>query len=366
MIPAAGSTRPRAARARPAISLGWACDGACVFCAQDGRDGPPRPLAEVEAELARLAAEGASELTFVGGEPLLAPSLDGAVAAARRLGFTKIGVQTSGRRLTPERARALAAAGVTDVQLSLHGARPEVHDYHAGVDGALAASVAGLGAARAAGLEVAVATVVTRSNQRNLAELARLLAARGAAAWLLAIPHAAGAAAASFDRVIPRLGLAVPFALHALEVATRLGLPAFVAGAPLCALGPFASRALPLDAAASAPRAYGEACDGCAARAACPGVDPTYLARFGGDELAPREAPPGAALPGAAALFAGPGPLDLPAVAEVPPPPAAARVGLPVLGKVKPARREVSAAAPKKSGEALAELFPELFTGERK
>jgi hypothetical protein len=33
--------------------------------------------------------------------------------------------------------------------------------------------------------------------------------------------------------------------------------------------------------------AFSPRCDGCAARAACPGVPPGYLARFGDGELAP-------------------------------------------------------------------------------
>ena len=35
------------------------------------------------------------------------------------------------------------------------------------------------------------------------------------AAWLLEWPRVAGRAAAGFDRVVPRLGMAMPFALHA-------------------------------------------------------------------------------------------------------------------------------------------------------
>ena len=46
-----------------------------------------------------------------------------------------------------------------------------------------------------------------------------------------------------------------------------------------------------------------------------------------------------------------------------PPAPAPSRPqhALPLLGKVQPARGEVTAAAPKKSGEALREILPELF-----
>jgi hypothetical protein len=43
------------------------------------------------------------------------------------------------------------------------------------------------------------------------------------------------------------------------------------------------------------------------------------------------------------------------------PPPARARVELPMLGKVKPALAEVSSRATKRSGDALREILPALF-----
>jgi hypothetical protein len=90
--------------------------------------------------------------------------------------------------------------------------------------------------------------------------------------------------------VVPRLAIALPFANHALRTARAHRLVAWISGAPLCLLGHYAGHALP-----TPPRAYGAACASCPACAVCPGVDPVYLARFYGDELAPRDAPPGPA-----------------------------------------------------------------------
>jgi hypothetical protein len=105
----------------------------------------------------------------------------------------------------------------------------------------------------------------------------------------------------------------LPHALHALASAQREGVAVFVRGAPGCLLGPFAARAL-----SDAPRAYHPSrCEGCPARAGCCGVDPTYLARFAGDELSAGRAPKGArgAFTGREAalsrMFVGEGPLVL-------------------------------------------------------
>jgi hypothetical protein len=337
------------ARARATLRLGLACDNRCVFCAQRGLGADELTPTELAARFEALRRDS-DELTFTGGEPLLYPSLPQAIAGARAAGFRRVGLQTNARRLA-EQAEALVRAGLTDVHVSVHGARAAVHDYHTGAPGSFAALWAGVARARALGVTVAASTVLTRSNFRVLDELPALLSSRGVAAWRLLVPRAAGEAAIGFDRVMPRLGLALPFALHALDAAARRGLPAFIEGAPACALGPFAARALPDE-----PRAFAPVCASCPARAACPGVDAAYLDRFGGDELAARDLPAAFATDPAAQLFDGIGEL-----APAPPPAAPQRLALPLLGKSQPARKEVAVTAPRKTGEALRELFPALF-----
>lgn len=346
-------------RARATIRLLLTCDNRCVFCAQDGLDaGRVEPL---EARLGAARSES-DAVTFVGGEPTLDVGLASHVAAARALSFRRIGVQTNGGRFADASyVESLVRAGLTDVHFSVHGDRAAVHDYHTGIPGSFDRALSAIAASRASRIDVAVTTVLTRSNCRVLGALPRLLASRGVAAWLISVPHAAGRAARVSDRVIPRLGLAIPFALHALDAAHAVALPAWIEGAPSCMLGRFATRALTRQS-----RAYGAACAECEARPACPGVDAAYLGRFGGDELArcARIAPSEAHVE-ISSMFVGVGDL-----ARVSPPadlaqtpPAQARVALPMLGKVKPAIAEVPSSTERKTGEALRAIFPALFEG---
>jgi hypothetical protein len=316
---------------RAVLRLSLACNNRCIFCAQDG-------LADRVGQL----RAGGDEITFVGGEPTLDPRLPELIAQARALGYRRIGVQTNARGFDPARL-----PGLTDVHVSIHGADAAVHDYHTGAPGSARETWAGVAAARAAGLTVVVATVLTRSNFRVLGALPAALRSRGVAGWLIMVPRAAGRLA--FDRVMPRLGLALPFALHALDAARKTGLPAWISGAPLCALGPFTQFAL-----SEPPRAYGAACEGCGARTNCSGVDPAYLERFGGDEIAPIAEASVAAADDIARMFVGIGEL-------APQVTVATHQSLPVLGRPQPGKQEVSASAAKKSGEALREIFPTLF-----
>lgn len=338
--------------ARATVSLGLACDNACVFCGQSALErGLSSRAVITEALVAARATH--DEVTLVGGEPALHPELADVVREARELGFARVGVQTNGA------APGLGAlAGITDLHLSIHGATAAAHDYHTGREGSFAAALETLASARARSLDVVVTTVLTRSNARGMSDVARLLAARRVSAWCIAVPRVRGRAADLFDRVVPRLGIAMPFALHAVQTATSLDLPVFVRGAPLCVLGPFARYSL-----AEAERAHGAPCESCPARLDCPGVEPEYLARFDGDELSPRESVPAITNP-LARMFVGPGELSAARGVAMPDAPTKARVALPMAGKVKPALAEVGRTAERKTGAALRELFKDLYTDE--
>lgn len=209
-------------------------------------------------------------------------------AAARAAGVARIGIDVGMRGGADE-----ALAGIDVVHATVCSADPAAHDLHAGEDGALRRTVALLRAARAARVPVAVTTPISRSNARVLAALPGLLADLAVAAWRVTVPAVEGVWSEKFDARVPRLALAVPYALQAIVTAERAGVAAGIAGAPLCVLGPLRDRALPVSA-----RAFAPACERCPARADCPGVDPAYLRRFGADELSPRALRPAAGISG--------------------------------------------------------------------
>ena len=161
----------------------------------------------------------------------------------------------------------------------LYGATAACHDYHT-ADGDFAATCVRLGTARADGHAITVVTPLTRSNYRVLVELPPQLCALGVSSWRIAIARGAVLPADQRAAWIPRLAMAIPFALHALTRARQLGLGAIVDGAPLCLLGPHRALAVPAHGDHVAP-----ACLGCALRAGCAGLDTDYLARFGAGEL---------------------------------------------------------------------------------
>ena len=178
---------------------------------------------------------------------------------------------------TGARLAEAAGAGVRECLFWLQGPTPEVHDWHT-EPGSFQVTLRAIAAARSHGMTVAVASRISRSNARVLVGMPGLLESAGVTLWALLWPR--GSDDPLFTARVPRLGLGLPPALAAIDRARRLGLDARPIGAPLCALGPFAVRALP-----SAPRSYAGRCQPCAARTRCPGVDAAYLSRFGEGEL---------------------------------------------------------------------------------
>jgi MoaA/NifB/PqqE/SkfB family radical SAM enzyme len=209
-----------------AITVGLACNNACVFCAQGERR---LPVFDVEQALG--AVEPGETVAFQGGEPTLRDELPAWIRAAEARGAAVVLVQTNGRRLAYRGyARALReASGRLALDVSLHGSTAPMHEYHTGVPGSFAQTVQGIRNARAEGIPVGITAVVTRSSFRHLAELVRVAHAAGASAVHFAPAEPFGRAARDRARVIAAPDMVVPHLTRAVAEAQRLGMGVQVA-----------------------------------------------------------------------------------------------------------------------------------------
>jgi len=232
--------RPRASpAARLDLKIGFACNNHCLFCAQGDKRSrlANKPWGEIIAELEKAATAGVRGVVFTGGEPTLHPQLTRSVAAARALGYTKIQIQTNGRRFAyRDYCETLAAAGANEFSPSLHGADPETHDTLTRSPGAWRQVVAGLKNLKRLGLRVFTNTVVVRDNYKDLPKLARLLVDLRVDQFQFAFVHIVGSAARHRTRIVPRKHAAVPFMLQGLDIGRRAGIACFTEAVPLCLL----------------------------------------------------------------------------------------------------------------------------------
>jgi MoaA/NifB/PqqE/SkfB family radical SAM enzyme len=207
-----------------AITVGFACNNACVFCAQGDLRATRAP--EIEVDRAVEAVQPGETVAFAGGEPTLFAALPRWIQAADARGAARILVQTNGRRLAYRAfARALGEASPRlRLDVSLHGSTAAMHDWHSGTEGSFAQTVLGLRHARAERIPAGVTVVVTRSNHRHLAEIVRVAHAAGASAIHFATAVALGRAAGARALVVPAEEMVAPHLQRASAEALRLGL----------------------------------------------------------------------------------------------------------------------------------------------
>lgn len=163
------------------------CNLACGHCYLDAvqrkRDvGDELQLAEIAQVLDQIAefAPGAM-VVLTGGEPLLRRDLDDIVEHAAGRDLMPV-IGTNGVLLTAARARRLRDAGAAGAGISLDSTTPAFHDRLRGQAGAWAGALAGMRAAREAGLGVLMQATLFEENRHQLPGFADLAAEVGAMA----------------------------------------------------------------------------------------------------------------------------------------------------------------------------------------
>jgi radical SAM protein with 4Fe4S-binding SPASM domain len=197
-LPLADDVRDVDRRHRPIHAI-WEvtlkCDLACRHCGSRAGRARPDELDTAEAlDLVRQMAElGVLEVSLIGGEAYLRDDWLQIIAAVRAAGM-QCTMVTGGRGLSPERARAAAAAGLQSVSISLDGAEP-AHDRLRGVPGAHRAALEAAHNLAAAGVPVAVNTQINRASLADLPAVLETAIALGAHAWQIMLTVAMGRAA---------------------------------------------------------------------------------------------------------------------------------------------------------------------------
>jgi MoaA/NifB/PqqE/SkfB family radical SAM enzyme len=100
------------------------CNLKCGYCNEYDRVSPPVPWEQLDARLRKLRDLRTWMVCLSGGEPTMHPDLVRVVARMRELGFRRRQLLTNGYRLTRELVEALNDAGLTDLQISVDGVRP--------------------------------------------------------------------------------------------------------------------------------------------------------------------------------------------------------------------------------------------------
>lgn len=273
-------------RAVPLILVNT-CENRCFFCASPGTIAvPASDVTRFDRIRAHLDArpEGVDTLWIAGNEPVLHPDFERTLAHAHAAGFRHIALMTSGLRLTDPAALARwKALGLAEVAVPIYSTVPALHDAVCGTP-CFDRLVAGLDAARDAGLVLHLHSLALHRNLHDLAALAQLCATRWSTTLALA-PLREKEGQFVWDAE------AVPLAVlgeHLRALPDRHDIT--LLGMPMCVdrRRPLGSHPMIEMYFRTQRRDYGQACAPCADRTACPGVVAAQLKRYGDAGLAPR------------------------------------------------------------------------------
>jgi len=194
------------------LEVTHSCNLQCPFCYTDS----PRRTRERTFDLdddtwmktVEQAIElGAVEAVVTGGEPLLRRELS--LGMIERLSQAGLGVtlNTNGWFLDDAVCNRLAGCDGLQVNISLDGGSPGVHDAIRGVPGSWKRAVEGIDRLLQRGVRVRVVSVITPANQEMVEDLLASLWLLGVPSVRLAVVVPAGAAARSGDWSVNRARL---------------------------------------------------------------------------------------------------------------------------------------------------------------
>jgi radical SAM protein with 4Fe4S-binding SPASM domain len=173
----------------PAVAI-WevtrACDLCCLHCrasASPARD--PHELSTTEAFdlIGQLGELAPGVLVLAGGDPFRRPDLFAIIGEAVARGLRVAIAPSVTPLLTPPAIGRLADAGVVRIALSLDGPDAATHDRFRGTPESFAATLAAIGAVRAAGLPLQINTSLTRQTVEGLPRTADLVADLAPVLW---------------------------------------------------------------------------------------------------------------------------------------------------------------------------------------
>tara|TARA_B100000609_G_C17218803_1_gene438460 strand:+ start:336 stop:1424 length:1089 start_codon:yes stop_codon:yes gene_type:complete len=157
------------------IELTLTCNLRCVHCYNFDRSKPyPKKVkdkeltpTEILSTIEQVGKAGCAFLTFTGGEAMLHPHLHDFVRKGREHGMF-VSVKTNGTLMQPQRAHALAEAGVTSSDISIYGGTAETHDAFTLVKGSFERTLKSIEYLQEAGIVVRISCSVTQENAHEI------------------------------------------------------------------------------------------------------------------------------------------------------------------------------------------------------
>jgi pyruvate-formate lyase-activating enzyme len=288
------------------------CNAKCEFCiVYDRLNRPELNMTDeqVYGALRQARENGSTEVGYSGGEPSIDPRIVDIVRYAKELGFTRQSMNTNGIKFKRrDFCEAILAAGLTSIDISIHGHTDELHDKLVVKRGALAAIREACGHLRELGkthkFHLSATVVIARENHQFLREICVFLDSIGITHKRLKYAYEGNM---SHDAIINQVAPyqdVVPSIKDALDYLATQRYGFYITHIPLCLLGEHAAFSQDFERRNAVmqfedhkvfgdPAHYfrqdGDVCSTCAVSNLCTRLDGGYERFHGRPELLPFE-----------------------------------------------------------------------------
>jgi pyruvate-formate lyase-activating enzyme len=286
------------------------CNAKCKFCIVYDRLNKPEfnMTDELVYETMRQSrARGSTDLGYSGGEPSIDPRIIDFVRYAKELGFTRQSMNTNGIKFKQKQfCKDIIEAGLTSIDISIHGHTDELHDALVVKKGALAAireACANLCELRRTHqFHLSATVVITRDNHRYLRDICVFLDSIGITHKRLKYAYEGNMSHEVIIEQVAPYQEVVPSIKDALDYLATQKYGFYITHIPLCLLGEHAAFSQDFERrnalmmfdnhkvygdAAHYFRQDGDACAACAVNNLCTRLDGGYERFHGRPDLVP-------------------------------------------------------------------------------
>ncbi len=286
------------------------CNAKCQFCiVYDRLNRPELNMTDEQVydAMRQSRAGGNTELGYSGGEPSIDPRIIDFVRFAKEIGFTHQSMNTNGIRFKrKDFCQQIIEAGLTSIDISIHGHTDEMHDALVVKRGALQAIREACANLRELGkthrFHLSATVVIARDNHEHLKDICVFLDSIGITHKRLKYAYEGNM---SHDVIIKQVAPyqeVVSSIKDALDYLATQKYGFYITHIPLCLLGEHAAFSQDFERrnavmmfddhkvhgdAAHYFRKDGDACAGCAVNNLCTRLDGGYERFHGRPELAP-------------------------------------------------------------------------------
>jgi MoaA/NifB/PqqE/SkfB family radical SAM enzyme len=209
------------------IITGYSCNNRCGFCIDANKKSLPQKSTQgIISEMIETRSRGRTYLEIIGGEQTIRPDFIYLIKMAKKIGFKDIVMATNGRMLSyRDYAKKLVEAGITSIIFSIHGHKPELHDFLTRVNGSFKQLLEGIRNIKMLDFKnIGSNTTIVKQNYKYLSEIGRFIQDLGIrnAEFIFVDPNSGGAHD-NFKELVPRISEVAPYAKRCLDIGKSNG-----------------------------------------------------------------------------------------------------------------------------------------------